>query len=77
MFSIDWQIHVSDLIVAAGCLVTVATVFLRNRDSQRDTVTVLKSLVERVDRVEGRMDSHHEWLIAAGLDRRRPREERG
>lgn len=70
MFTIDWQIHLSDLLIAFAGLIAFFKVFLTTRDILRELVTDVKSLRIDVERIDGIQADHHEWLVRNGLDRR-------
>lgn len=66
----DAQVHLSDiLMMLTGVWVFVKT-STQYRDLIRDLGKDVKDMKERMDGVEKQGDSHHEWLIRSGLDRR-------
>jgi len=66
----DTQIHVSDLIVGMGGIIAFLKVFLGTRDVQRDLITLVRQNTADIERIDGRVEYHHEWLIRNGMDLR-------
>lgn len=74
--AVNWTIDISDLLVLGAALFAVLRVTISQRDIVRDVASAAKALREDVDRIDGRVNTHHEWLIGAGLDQRSGRERR-
>jgi len=70
MFTIDYQIRISDLIVGIGGIIAFVKMFVGTRDVQRDLTALVKELCLRVERIDSRQHEHHDWLVGAGLNRR-------
>ena len=67
---IDYQIHLSDLVVFFGGLIAFFKIFLTTRDLLREFGHDIEGLRGDVDRIDGVQAAHHEWLVRNGLDRR-------
>ena len=65
----DWTLRVSDILIFGAGIWAFTKVFLTNRDILRDLVKGMHDLKEMVERVNDRLELHHEWLIRSGLDR--------
>lgn len=70
MLHFDSVIHLSDLLIAGGMLVTVFTVFIKGRDVVRDLTGTVSAITKQVERIDLQQQEHHEWLIRDGMDRR-------
>lgn len=75
MLTIDWTIHLSDLIVFGGGIIAFVTIFLRLRDAMRDLTKAVGSegpppigLIGDVHHLKREQRQHREWLIRAGID---------
>ena len=70
MLNIDYQIHMSDLLVGLGGVWAFVKVFVSNRDVQRDLTRLVKQNCADIERIDVRLETHHEWLIRKGMDQR-------
>jgi hypothetical protein len=74
--SLDWTLHVSDVVMFLGGLIAFLRIFMTTRDSLRDMTKAIGTyeppmgLVGDVREVRAQVYKHHEWLIRDGVDRR-------
>ena len=77
MITFDPTISLSDLIIFGGGVIAFARTYIVMRDALRDlksavgTIDLPRGLAGEVHQLNRTTSQHHEWLVRAGLDRKR------
>lgn len=82
MLQWDFTVHVSDMLVFGGGLWAFFKIFLTVRDALKELTAAVgqklppSGLMGEVEHIKLEQSDHRDWLIAAGLDRRRSQDRR-
>ena len=68
--AVDYTIHVSDLAMIGGAILTAVKIAVTMRDGLRDVVSAVGGLKQKVEHLESRQEVHHEWFLSNGYNRR-------